>query len=196
VGSSDTPSDVSISRILADLHESEPKETIERILPLVYDELRALARARLRNERPDHTLQTTALVHEAYLRLLGGENPPWSNRRHFFHAAGEAMRRILIEYARKRGRLKRGGKRVRVELRDAHLATEQDPEMFLALDDAFRRLEEQDPRAADVVRLRFFAGLSIAETAKAMELSERTVKREWALARAYLYAALRDEPNA
>jgi RNA polymerase sigma factor (sigma-70 family) len=85
---------------------------------------------------------------------------------------------------------------VRVELRDAHLATEQDPEMFLALDDAFQRLEEQDPRAADVVRLRFFAGLSIAETAKAMELSERTVKREWALARAYLYAALRDEPNA
>ena len=124
MGSSDTPSEGSISRILAGLGETEPKEALERILPLVYDELRAVARAHLRNERPDHSLQATALVHEAYLRLLGGEHPPWHNRRHFFHAAGEAMRRILIEHARKRGRVKRGGKRVRVELRDANLGTE------------------------------------------------------------------------
>ncbi len=196
MGGGDTPSEGSITRILADYHGADRKETLERILPLVYDELRALARAHLRHERPDHTLQATALVHEAYLRLLGGEHPPWNNRRHFFHAAGEAVRRILIEHARKRGRVKRGGKRVRVELRDANLATEQDLEELLALDDAFRRLEQQDPRAADVVRLRFFAGLSVEETAKALELSERTVKREWAFARAYLYAALREEPNA
>ena len=190
MGGGDTPSEDSITRILVGLRETDRKQALDRLLPLVYDELRALARARLRHERPDHTLQTTALVHEAYLRLLGGEDLPWKNRRHFFHAAGEAMRRILIEHARKRSRVKRGGKRVRVELRDANLATEQDMEEILALDDAFRRLEEQDPKAADVVRLRFFAGLSVEETAKAMELSERTVKREWAFARAWLYDAL------
>jgi RNA polymerase sigma factor (TIGR02999 family) len=106
------------------------------------------------------------------------------------------MRRILIEHARKRGRVKRGGQRVRIELRDATLTTDQDPGELLALDDAFRRLEQQDPQAADVVRLRFFAGLSVEETAKALELSERTVKREWAFARTYLYAALREEPDA
>lgn len=165
---------------------------MERLVPLLYDELRALARAHLGRERPDHSLQATALVHEAYLRLLGASQPPWNDRRHFFRAAAEAMRRILIEHARARGRIKRGGNRVRVELRDAHLASEPDLDQLLALDDALRRLEEQDPRAADVVRLRYFAGLSVADTAKALDLSERTVKRDWALARAWLYAALRD----
>jgi RNA polymerase sigma factor (TIGR02999 family) len=164
----------------------------ERLFPLVYDELRALARSQLRRERPDHTLQPTALVHEAYLRLLGGVQPSWNDRRHFFRAAAEAMRRILIEHARKRGRVKRGGKRIQVELSGVDLATDQDLDRLLALEDAFRRLEQQDPEAADVVRLRFFAGLSVEETAQATGLSERTVKREWAFARAWLYDALRD----
>lgn len=182
----------SITKILADLHGADRAEALDRLFPIVYDELRAIARAQLHHERADHSLQATALVHEVYLRLLGGEHPPWNSRRHFFHAAGEAMRRILIEHARKRGRLKRGGKRVRVELTDANLAANHDPSDVLAFDEAFRRLEEQDPRAAEVVRLRFFAGLSVEETAAALELSPRTVKREWTVARAFLYSALRD----
>ena len=180
-----------VTQILAAMRGESRKDVMERLVPVVYDELRALARAQLRHERPDHSLQATALVHEAYLRLLGGNQPPWNDRSHFFRAAAEAMRRILIEHARKRGRIKRGGKRVRVELSSVDLASEQDLDEILALDDAFQRLEEQDSKAADVVRLRFFAGLSVEETAKAMDLSERTVKREWAFARAWLYDALR-----
>ena len=160
----------------------------------MYDELRALARAQLRHERPDHSLQATALVHEVYLRLLGGassDRPPWNDRHHFFVAAAEAMRRILIEHARGRGRQKRGGGRALVELESIDLATEQDLDTVLALDDAIRRLDLQDPRAAEVVRLRFFAGLSVEETGEAMGLSARTVKREWAFARAWLFDVLR-----
>ena len=181
-----------VTQILAGLRGANRKDAMERLVPLVYDELRALARAQLRHERPDHSLQATALVHEAYMRLVGGNQPTWRDRQHFFRAAAEAMRRILIEHARKRTRMKRGGKRVRVELSGIDLANEEDLDEILALDDAFQRLEEQDPKAADVVRLRFFAGLSVEETAKAMDLSERTVKREWAFARAWLYDALRD----
>ncbi len=182
----------SVTEILAGVRGQSREAAMERLLPLVYEELRALARAQLRHERPDHTLQPTALVHEAYLRLLGGTQPPWNDRQHFFRAAALAMQRILIEHARKRGRVKRGGKQVRVELSGVDLASDEDLDQILALDDAFRRLEEQDPEAADVVRLRFFAGLSVEETAHATGLSERTVKREWAFARAWLYDALRD----
>ncbi len=181
-----------ITQILAALRGMDRQAALGRLLPLVYDELRALARAHLRTERPDHTLQATALVHEAYLRLLGGQDLPWNDRAHFFRAAAEAMQRILIEHARKRGRIKRGGDRVRMRISSVHLGTEQDPDEILALDEAIRRLEEQDPRVADVVRLRFFAGLSVEETAKALEVSERTVKREWSFARAWLYNALRE----
>ncbi len=186
------PTENEISRILAGLREENKPAALDRLLPLVYNKLRAPARVHLRGERPDHTLQATALVHEAYLRLLGGQDPPWNDRAHFFRAAAEAMRRILIEHARKRGRIKRGGDRVRVRISGVHLGTEQDPDEILALDEAIRRLEEQDPRVADVVRLRFFAGLSVGETAKALEVSERTVKREWSFARAWLYNALRE----
>ena len=169
---------------------------LDRLVPVVYDELRALARSHLRRERPDHSLQATALVHEVYLRLLGGAGQPvWNDRHHFFVAAAEAMRRILIEHARARGRQKRGGERTAVELESADLAVEHDLDSVLALDDAIRRLGEQDPRAASVVRLRFFAGLSVEETADAMGLSVRTVKREWAYARAWLFDALRSAPT-
>ena len=181
-----------ITRILAGMRHRDRKDAMERLVPLLYDELRALARAHLARERSDHTLQATALVHEAYMRMLGASDPPWNDRSHFFRAAAEAMRRILIEHARKRGRVKRGGARVRVDLHESHLTDEPDLDQLLALDDAIRRLDEQDPRAADVVRLRYFAGLSIADTARALDLSERTVKRDWTLARAWLYEALRD----
>ena len=181
---------------------------LDHLVPIVYDELRAIARAQLRNEQPDHSLQATALVHEAYLRLArdarfaGGE----PDARLFFHAAAEAMRRILIEHARRRGRAKRGGnpRPVGLDVLDgeasqhapfdipcADLSRDDDPEQIVALDDAFRRLEKEDPRAADVVRLRFYAGLSVEETAKALKLSDRTVKREWTFARAWLLSTLR-----
>ena len=181
-----------ITRILADVRSEDRKAALERLLPLVYEELRVLARAQMRHERPDHTLQTTALVHEAYLRMLGGQNPPWNDRGHFFRAAAEAMRRILVEHARKHRRIKRGGDRVRVSLSGLKLGVSEDSDTILALDDALGRLDKQDPRVADVVRLRFFAGLSVEETAKALEVSARTVKREWSFARAWLYNALRE----
>lgn len=166
------------------------EEAVDRLVPFVYAELRAMAESRLRHERPDHSLQATALVHETYLRLRGDAYPNWTDRAHFFHAAGEAMRRLLIEHARRRGRVKRGGDPARVSLSEVDLAADQDPEEVLALDDAIRRLRDVDPSAADVVRLRFFAGLSVEETAQTLDVSERTVKREWAFARAWLFNAL------
>ena len=181
-----------ITRILADIRGADRKSAFDRLFPIVYAELRAAARARLRRERPDHTLDATALVHETYLRLLGGAYPTWNDRQHFFRAAAEAMRRILVEHARRRARAKRGGNPVLVTLNDANVdaATEHDPAEILALDSAIRRLEEQDPTAADIVQLRFFAGLSVEETARLLDLSERTVKRQWAFARAWLFHAL------
>jgi RNA polymerase sigma factor (TIGR02999 family) len=179
-----------VSRILRDLQGADREAALNRLFPVVYADLRAAARAQLRHERPDHTLQATALVHEAYMRLLGGAYPSWNDRQHFFRAAAEAMRRILVEHARRRARVKRGGNPIRVTLTDVASLTQQDPAEVLALDTAIRRLEKQDPTAADIVRLRYFAGLSVEETAKMLELSERTVKREWAFARAWLFEAL------
>jgi len=184
-----------VSRILRDLRGADREEALNRLFPAVYAELRAKARAHLRYERSDHTLQATALVHEAYLRLLGGAYPNWNDRQHFFRAAAEAMRRILVEHARGRARVKRGGNPVRVTLTDVASLTQQDPAEVLALDAAIRRLEEQDPTAADIVRLRFFAGLSVEETAAMLDVSERTVKREWAFARAWLFNALGGLPR-
>lgn len=178
------------TRNLPDLRGLTHEEAVDRLIPLVYAELRAMAEAQLRHERPDHSLQTTALVHETYLRLLGDGYPNWTERRHFFHAAAEAMRRLLIEHARKRARVKRGGHRIRVSLSGVDLAIEHDPNEILALDDAIRRLRDVDPSAANVVRLRFFAGLSVAETARTLDVSESTIKREWAFARAWLFNAL------
>ena len=182
-----------ITGVLAELRGASREQILERLVPLLYAELRTLARVQLRNERSGHTLQTSDLVHETYLRLAGDQVQAWHGRRHFFSAAAEAMRRILIEHARRRSRLKRGGEQTRVSLSEVSITGEENPEDLLALDDAIQRLEQQDPRAAEIVRLRFFAGLSVEETADALELSPRTVKREWAVARAWLFDRLRDD---
>ncbi len=160
------------------------------LLPIVYDQLRKLAQQRMALERPGHSLQATALVHEAFLRIIGDREEGWASRAQFFAAAAEAMRRILIEHARSRGRSPTADVRRRVTLSGLDLAATEDLDQVLAVDEAFQRLMSADPRAADVVRLRFYAGLSEAETASALEISERTVRREWAYARAWLFDAL------
>ena len=181
-----------VTQVLGNLQGANRREVFDRLLPMVYDELRIIARGRLHHERQGHSLQATALVHEAYIRMLAGDQPSWNDRGHFFRAAAEAMRRILIDHARKRGRVKRGGGRVQVTLGDVEVGAGLPLEDLLALDEAIQRLEGQDPRMAEIVRLRFFAGLSVEETAKALDVSERTVKREWAVARAWLYEAMRE----
>jgi RNA polymerase sigma factor (TIGR02999 family) len=171
-------------------------EPTGELFELVYDQLRNLARRRMAEERVDHTLQTTGLVHEAYLRLQSGGQVHWSSRGQFFIAAAEAMRRILIEHARSRGKLKRGGGHRRVLFNVLDLAAEEQIPEILALDEAVGRLEEVSPEVATVVRLRFYAGLSVEETAEAMGVSPRTVKREWTYARAVLYRELADPDGA
>ncbi len=168
------------------------RQAADGLLPLVYEQLRAIARQRMKQERSGHTLQATALVHEAYLRLVGDRRVAWAGRAHFFAAAAEAIRRILLDHAKQRLRAKRGGQNRRVALSVVDLATEQDPAEILALDEAICRLEKRDKRLSQVVRLRFYAGLSVADAAKALDLSERTVKRLWSFARAWLYAELGD----
>ena len=182
-----------ITGVLAEPRGASREQILTQLVPLLYAELGKLARAKLRNERPGHTLQTADLVHETYLRIATGHPQGWNSRGHFFSAAAEAMRRILVENARRRSRLKRGGDWARVSLGEVGASAEADPEGLLALDDAIRRLEQQDPRAAEIVRLRFFAGLSVGETADALDISERTVKREWAVARAWLFDVLRED---
>lgn len=162
----------------------------ERLFQLVYDQLLAIARQRMRIEDPGHTLQATALVNEAYLRLMGGGPPNWVSRAHFFNAAALAMRRILIEHARGRGRVKRGGGRRQLPMDAIDLAVSTDVDDVLALDAAISRLAERDSQAGSIVQLRFFAGLSVEETAATLGISERTVKRDWAFARAWLYQQL------
>jgi RNA polymerase sigma factor (TIGR02999 family) len=163
------------------------------LLPLVYDELRKLAAARMAAESPDHTLQPTALVHEAYLRLVGSESKEgWSGRGHFFAAAAEAMRRILVEAARRKHGPQRGGGFTRQELHLDGAAIPERPERLLALDEALDQLESIEPRAAEVVKLRYFVGLTIPEVASALGISPRTADSDWAYARAWLVAAIRD----
>jgi RNA polymerase sigma factor (TIGR02999 family) len=164
------------------------------LLPLVYDELRKLAAARMAAEPPGHTLQPTALVHEAYLRLVGNDDAPrWDGRGHFFAAAAEAMRRILVEAARRRHGPEHGGHLLRQDLDPEHPASPGRPERLLALDEALDRLAAAEPRAAEVVKLRYFAGLTVAEAAAALGISPRTADNDWAYARAWLVDALRDE---
>ena len=187
-----------ITRILEKVSSGDPHAAHE-LLPLVYEQLRAAAQKQMAQERRDHTLQATALIHEAYVRLVGSHDVSWENRAHFYLAAAEAMRRVLIEHARKRGRAKRGGGRQRIPLTGEELAQNPNLEEIMSVDAAIRRLEEQDGRMARIVRLRFFAGLGVGETAAALGLSDRTVRREWALARAWLHRELtagagRNEP--
>ncbi len=159
----------------------------DRLLALVYDELRKLASARLGREAPSQTLQATALVHEAWLRLGGDNQPPWRNQAHFFAAAAEAMRRILIDKARRRSALRRGGRAERVELDGLEIPAGMDDDQLLALHDALDRLATHDPPKAELVKLKFFVGLSLEETAEALGLSVPTARRQWAYARAWLY---------
>ena len=163
---------------------------LEQLLPLVYRELRRQAAGYLRKERAGHTLQPTALVHEAYLRLIDQRDVRWQNRAHFFGVAAQAMRRILVDHARGRRRVKRGGADRRVTLTDAALIAEQRSVDLIDLDGALERLAALDPRQCRVVELRYFGGLSVEETAEALDISPATVKREWAMARAWLSAEL------
>lgn len=161
-------------------------QAAEELLPLVYTELRKLARSRLGREAPGRSLGATSLVHEAYVRLVGDPEYRWENRGHFFAAAAEAMRRIVIDRARARNRIKRGGDMHRIPLPIDLAGEGMSPEQVLALNEALSRLERQDPRMADVVKLRCFAGLTVPETSRALTLSSRTVNRLWTAARAWL----------
>lgn len=185
-----------ITRLVAEA-KAGSRESAEELLRHVYNQLKRVAQRQLGRERPGHTLQATSLVHEAYLRLMAPGGVPsagaaveWPARAHFFHAAAEAMRRILIEHARARGRAKRGGGRRRVPLNVLDLAEEPEAGDVLAMDEAVAALGREDARAAEIVRLRFYAGLSVEETAQALGTSERTVKREWQFARAWLFRQL------
>jgi RNA polymerase sigma factor (TIGR02999 family) len=192
----DTMSDV--TRILSAIEQGD-SQAAEQLLPFVYDELRKLAAQRLTQEKPGQTLQATALVHEAYLRLVDvAKVQSWDSQGHFFAAAAEAMRRILLNRARDKKRDKRGGERHRVDLDQIEIALDTDDEELIALDDALTQLAQEDPDAARLVNLRFFAGLTLRDAAVSLGLSQRTAERQWAYARAWLYARLRQEarPNA
>ncbi len=166
---------------------------LEALMPLVYDELRRVAARHLRRQRPDHTLQTTALVNEAYLRLIDSSQVRWQNRAHFFAVSATLMRRILVDFARSRGNLKRGGGAQQVSLDEAMVVATERGADLLALDDALNRLATLNPRQAQVVELRYFGGLSEEETAEALKVSLRTVQRDWNLARLWLYRELSND---
>lgn len=179
-----------ITQILSRIESGDPSAA-EQLLPLVYKELRKLAAAKLAHEKPGQTLQATGLVHEAYLRLVDVEKSQhWNSRGHFFGAAAEAMRRILVNRARDKGRLKRGGQLHKVDLEKVDLAVDARYEDLLALDESIERLAAENSECANVVKLRFFAGLSIDEVAAALGISASTAKRHWAYARAWLFDAL------
>jgi RNA polymerase sigma factor (TIGR02999 family) len=186
-----------VTRILSAIESGDP-QAASQLLPLVYNELRKLAAQRLAHEKPGQTLDATALVHEAYLRLVAsprresGDEPHWDSRGHFFAAAAESMRRILVDNARRKRGPKHGGDRHRVDLEEAIPVRESHPDL-IALDEALGRLAELEPAKAELVKLRYFAGLSLEEAAACLEISPATAKRYWAVARAWLYDALGDE---
>ena len=185
-----------VTRILSQIESGDPKAA-EQLLPLVYDELRKLAAVRMANESPNHTLQATALVHEAYLRLVDVEKVQhWNSRGHFFGAAAEAMRRILIEAARSRSRQKRGGDGQRLDLEDVNLAVTLPPDELLDLSDAIDSLAAHDPVAAELVKLRFFAGLSIEQAAESLGVSRTTGYGHWTYARAWLFSRLHGQNDS
>ena len=179
-----------VTDLLAAVKRGDPRAA-DRLLPLVYDELRKMAAQRLAAEKPGQTLDATALVHEAYLRLVGGHpRPHWNGRGHFFAAAAEAMRHILVDSARRKQRVKHGGGRHRVPLDDAVPAPPASPDDLLALDEALTRLAAEDPEAAQLVNLRYFAGLSVEEAAESLGMARATAYRHWTFARAWLLEEL------
>src|SRR5437660_8777499 len=176
-----------VTRILSAIEQGDP-HAAEKLLPLVYDELRKLAALRMAQEKPGQTLQATGLVHEAYLRLVDVEKVPhWNSRGHFFAAAAEAMRRILIDRAREKLALKRGGDRKRLQLEEVDPPAGTPPEDLLAFDEALEQLTRLDPTAAQLVKLRYFAGLSVEQAATTLNLANATAYRHWAFARAWLH---------
>jgi RNA polymerase sigma factor (TIGR02999 family) len=181
-----------VTQVLAQMKDGD-KRAADRLLPLVYDEFRALARHYLSQERMNHTLQPTALVHEAYMKLVDQTRVDWQGKNHFFAVAAQAMRRILVDHARSRQRDKRGGGRARVALDEACALSPQKDEDVLALDEALEKLASIDPRQAKVVELRFFGGMNVDEVAKALGVSKRTVEGDWTFARAWLARELRGE---
>jgi RNA polymerase sigma factor (TIGR02999 family) len=192
-GSDEAPPDPGeITRLLASISEGD-RHAINRLFPIVYAELRVLAHRQLAHIHPGDTLQATALVHEAYLKLLGTARPEWHDRRHFFAVASRAMRQITIDYARTRAAQKRGGDTPTLTLDEEQLPVADRAHELVLLDQALTELESLSERPARVVELRFFGGLSVEETAAVMEVSERTVKREWQKARAFLFDALRGD---
>lgn len=175
-----------VTRILAAIEQGDARAADE-LLPLVYEQLRRLAAQKMSHEQPGQTLQATALVHEAYIRLVGSDDRDWSGRTHFFAAAAEAMRCILIEKARRKQRLKRGGVRQRINLDDADIVIEGPSEDIVALDEALTKLALEDPVKADLVKLRYFAGLTIEQAARILNISRATADRYWSYSRAWLF---------
>ena len=185
-----------VTRIMSAIDQGDPRAA-EQLLPLVYGELRKLAAQKLAQEAPGQTLQATALVHEAYVRLVDGEKVhDWNSRGHFFAAAAEAMRRILVEQARRQGRLKRGGGKERLDIDEVEIAFEGPADDVLALDEALVRLAQKHPEKAELVKLRYFAGLTVDEAAKVLGVSTSTVDRHWTYARAWLFRELSLEDEA
>lgn len=183
-----------VTQLLSKFESGDPAAA-EQLLPLVYDELRKLAAAKFANERPDQTLQATALVHEAYLRLVGGQQRTWENRGHFFAAAAEAMRRILVDQARHKRTSKAGGDRKRVELTLVDAAVLGPQPDILALNEALAQLEVRDPRAAQLVKLRFFVGMTVQEAAESLGISVTTARADWTYAKTWLRGAIRADSD-
>lgn len=192
------PADADVTSLLNRLADGD-LEAEAKLVPLVYEELRRLAASRLRRERPNHTLQATALVHEAYLKLADQRNVKWQNRAQFFAVASQAMRRILVDYARARQRNRRGGRQAQVALDEVCVVSRQPSDEMLAVDESLARLEKVDPRQARIVELRYFGGLTVEEIAELLGISGKTVTREWHVAKAWLYGDLKersaDEPH-
>ena len=187
-----TPSHKDVTDLLIDWSKGD-QEALNKLMPLVYDELHRLASRYLRHERPGHTLQTTALVHEAYLKLVNQRDANWENRVHFFAVAAHVMRQILVDYARRHHASKRGGDLYKLSLDEALVTSEEKGADLLALDEALERLAAIDPQQSRVVELRVFGGLTVEETAEALGISPRTVKREWSMAKAWLHKQIRNQ---
>jgi len=181
-----------VTQILTSIEQGDPKAA-EELLPLVYQELRRLAANKMAAQAAGQTLQATALVHEAYLRLVGSGDHSWNSRSHFFAAAAEAMRHILVDRARRKKRAKHGGELQRLDLDVVEIAAEGDDEKILLVHEALNKLAAQDPVKAEVVKLHYFAGLTHEETAQVLKLSEKTVRRHWTFARVWLYRSIRSQ---